>query len=225
MRAFLRRLVGPLRSWVYWQIMNQVRDTRVEGMGVSPRARIGRRAIVRRGSEVGADVVLGDFSYISGPRSYVEAARIGKFCSIARQVVIGPGNHDLSGVTTHPFPVSPDCGGLATSAKQETQTQKAPPIIGNDVWIGMNAIIMRGVTIGDGAVVAANSVVTRDVEPYTIVGGVPARPLKRRFSPEIAESLQRRQWWDWPDRVLAERLEVFRAPESFAQKYGMSIDD
>ena len=223
MRAFLRRLVGPLRSWVYWQIMNQVRDTRVEGMGVSPRARIGRRAIVRRGSEVGADVVLGDFSYISGPRSYVEAARIGKFCSIARQVVIGPGNHDLSGVTTHPFPVSPDCGGLATSAKQETQ--KAPPIIGNDVWIGMNAIVMRGVTIGDGAVVAANSVVTRDVEPYTIVGGVPARLLKRRFPPEIAESLQRSQWWDWPDRMLAERLEEFRAPESFAQKYGMSIDD
>jgi acetyltransferase-like isoleucine patch superfamily enzyme len=199
--------------------MNQVRDTRVESSGVSPRARIGRRAIVRRGSEVGADVVLGDFSYISGPRSYVEAARIGKFCSIARQVVIGPGDHDLSGVTTHPFPLSPAYGGLATSAKQ--QTQKAPPIIGNDVWIGMNAIIMRGVIIGDGVVVAANSVVSRDVEPYTIVGGIPARLLKRRFPAEIIEALQRSQWWDWPDRVLRERLEEFRTPLDFARKYGM----
>jgi acetyltransferase-like isoleucine patch superfamily enzyme len=223
MLELLRRLVRPLRSWAYWQVINQLRDTQVEGMGVSPRARIGRRAIVRRGTEVGADVVLGDFSYISGPRAYVEAARIGKFCSIARQVVIGPGDHDLSAVTTHPFTVSPAYGGLADVTKQEPQ--KPPPVIGNDVWIGMNAIVMRGVTIGDGAVVAANSVVTRDVEPYTIVGGVPARPLKRRFSPEIAEALQRSKWWDWPDRVLSERLAEFHAPEDFVRKYGMSIDD
>ncbi len=203
--------------------MNQLRNTPVEGMGVSPRARTGHRAIVRRGAEVGADVVHGDFSYISGPRSYVEAAWIGKYCSIARQVVIGPGDHDLSAVTTHPFPVSPAYGGLAVVTKQEAQ--KVPPVIGNDVWIGMNSIVMRGVTIGDGAVVAANSVVTRDVEPYTIVGGVPARPLKRRFSPEIAEALQRSRWWDWPDRTLSERLEEFRMTEDFARKYGTSIDE
>lgn len=222
MRALLIRFVGPMRSWGYLQVMNLMHETCVEGTGVSPRARIGRRAIVRRGTEVGADVILGDFSYISGPRSYVEAARIGKFCSIARQVVIGPGDHDLSAVTTHPFPVSPAYGGLAGVTKQEAQ--KAPPVIGNDVWIGINAIVMRGVTIGDGAVVAANSVVTRDVEPYTIVGGVPARYLKRRFPPEIAEALQRSRWWDWPDRILSKRLEEFREPENFVQKYGMRID-
>lgn len=218
MRARLRQLLGPLRAWVYWQIMNRLRDTRVEGSGVSPRARIGRRAIVRRGSEVGGDVVLGDYSYISGPRSYVETARIGKFCSIARQVVIGPGDHDLAAVTTHPFLVSPAYGGLAPVAR--AQVQKAPPVIGNDVWIGMNAIILRGVTIGDGAVVAANSVVTRDVAPYTIVGGNPARLLKRRFPPEVGEALQRSRWWDWPDHELTARLEDFRSAEVFAAKYG-----
>lgn len=222
MRSVLRKYVGPLRSWLYWQVMNLMRETCVEGTGVSPRARIGRRAIVRRGTEVGADVVLGDFSYISGPRSYVEAARIGKFCSIARQVVIGPGDHDLSAVTTHPFPVSPAHGGLARSVSP--QAQKPPTVIGNDVWIGMNAIVMRGVTIGDGAVVAANSVVTHDVEPYTIVGGIPARHLKHRFPPEIAEALQCSRWWDWSDDVLSERLEEFRKPEQFARNYGMDAE-
>lgn len=217
MRALLRRLIGPLRAWAYWQVMNRLRGTRVEGGGVSPRARIGRRAIVRRGSEVGADVVLGDFSYISGPRCYIESARIGKFCSVARQVVIGPGDHGLSTVTTHPFPLSPAYGGLARLAL--SLPQKAPPVIGNDVWIGMNAIIMRGVTIGDGAIVAASSVVTHDVEPYTIVGGAPARPLKRRFPPEIAEALSRSGWWDWPDSLLAERIDDFNSPKEFIRKY------
>ena len=218
MHTLLRRIAGPLRSWAFWRVMNLLRGTCVEGAGVSPRARIGRRAIVRRGAEVGADVVLGDFSYISGPRSYVEAARIGKFCSIARQVVIGPGDHDHSAVTTHPFPVSPSYGGIAPSTKP--QAQRAPPVIGNDVWIGINAIILRGVTIGDGAVVAANSVVTGDVEPYTVVGGVPARLLKRRFPPEIAEARRRSRWWDWPDAELSARIADFAAPAEFASKYG-----
>jgi virginiamycin A acetyltransferase len=221
MPKFLRHLATPLRTWAYWQVMNWVRGTRVEGSGVSPRARIGRRAIVRRGSEVGANVILGDFSYISGPRSYVETAQIGKFCSIARQVVIGPGDHDLAAVTTHPFPVSPEFGGIAPVSRAEPQ--KAPPVIGNDVWIGMNAVILRGVSIGDGAVIAASSVVTRDVEPYTIVGGAPARMLKRRFPPEIAEALLRSRWWDWPDEVLSQRLDEFRSPENFARKYGAEL--
>lgn len=218
MRAMLRQLIVPIQAWVYWQIMNRLRDTHVEKTGVSPRARIGRRAIVRRGSEVGGDVVLGDYSYISGPRAYVETAQIGKFCSIARQVVIGPGDHDLAAATTHPFPLSPAYGRLAPVAR--AAVQKAPPVIGNDVWIGMNAIILRGVAIGDGAVVAANSVVTRDVAPYTVVGGNPARLLKPRFPAEVAEALQRSRWWDWSDQELTARLEDFHSAEAFAAKYG-----
>ena len=99
MRSKLYRLAHKPFTWLYWVVMNRVRNTRVESISVSPRARIGTRAIVRAGTEVGPDVVLGAYSYISGPRSYVEAARIGKFCSIARQVTIGPGDHDLAGVS------------------------------------------------------------------------------------------------------------------------------
>jgi acetyltransferase-like isoleucine patch superfamily enzyme len=197
--------------------MNQLRDTRVEGAGVSPRARIGRHAIVRRGSEVEGDVILGDYSYISGPRSYVEAARIGKFCSIARQVVIGPGEHKLTAVTTHPFPVAPTYGGIAASARP--QTQKAPVVIGNDVWIGINAVILRGVTIGDGAVVAANAVVTRDVPPYTVVGGTPARRIKDRFAPEVVEALQRIRWWDWSEEDLRRTIDQFEDADAFVRLF------
>lgn len=211
MTSLTRHLASQLRSWAYWQLMNKLRGTEVEGGGVSPKAQIGRRAIVRRGSEVGADVVLGDYSYISGPRSYIEAARIGKFCSIARQVIIGPGDHDIHAVTTHPFPRSPAYGGLARVGV--ALPQKSPPVIGNDVWIGINSIVMRGVTIGNGAVIAANSVVTRDVAPYSIVGGIPARHLKQRFAPATQEALEKCEWWNWPDDKIAKNIDDFLTPE------------
>lgn len=195
MHALLRSFIGPIRSRVYWQVMNRMRETCVEGTGVSPKTCIGRRAIVRRGAEVYSDVTLGDFSYISGPRTYVESARIGKFCSIARQTVIGVGNHSL--VTTHPFLISPEFGGIVSARIAEQQ--RAAPVIGHDVWIGINSIVMRGVTIGDGAVVAANSVVTKNVDSY---------------------SIQRIHWWDWSESELRECVSDFDNQEEFIRKYG-----
>ena len=82
-------------------------------------------------------------------------------------------------------------------------------IVGNDVWIGHAAILLPGVTVGDGAVIAAGAVVSRDVPPYTIVGGVPARAIRQRFPDAVAESLRRIAWWDWPDEIIFERLERF----------------
>lgn len=217
MRSVLYRLARKPFTWLYWFVMNRVRNTRVESIGVSHRARIGRRAIVRAGTEVGPDVVLGDYSYISGPRSYVEAARIGKFCSIARQVTIGPGDHDLTGVSTHPFRLSPAYGGLVDTVVP--LKQKAPPVIGADVWIGMNAVIMRGVTVGDGAIVAANSVVTRDVPAFAVVGGVPAKVIRYRFSPEVIADLQQIRWWDWPESKLKQYIADFGNPDEFARAH------
>ena len=84
-------------------------------------------------------------------------------------------------------------------------------IVGNDVWIGHAAILLPGVTVGDGAVIAAGAVVSRDVEPYTIVGGVPARPIRKRFDDTVAHSLRRIAWWDWPDELIFEGLGDFRS--------------
>lgn len=197
--------------------MNMKRNHDVASWNVGRHARIGYKAIVREGVEMGNDVALGDYSYISGPRTYVESARIGKFCSIARQTVIGVGNHDHSLVTTHPFIISPEFGGLID--KSIMVQQKPAPVIGNDVWIGINSIIMRGVSIGDGAVVAANSVVTRDVPPYAIVGGVPAKLIRFRFSDEVICALINIRWWDWPESKLKEFIHDFDSPEEFAYNH------
>ncbi|MDO8982376.1 CatB-related O-acetyltransferase [Cypionkella sp.] len=198
--------------------MNRRRQHQVESWNVGRQARIGYRAIVRAGVEMGGDVVLGDYSYVSGPRSYVETARIGKFCSIARQVVIGPGNHDLDAVTTHPFPISPAFGGLV--AATQSQKQRPPRVIGNDVWIGINSVILRGATIGDGAVVAANSVVAGDVPAYAIVGGSPARLIRYRFDATTIAALQRIQWWDWSEDKLRSHAATFGDTAEFVRRFG-----
>lgn len=94
-----------------------------------------------------------------------------------------------------------------------------PVEIGNDVWIGWNAVIMPGVTIGDGAIVAAGAVVTHDVPCYAIVGGVPAKVIKKRFSDEIIKQLMKIKWWNWPDEKIKENLELFYKPEKFVEKF------
>jgi len=208
----------PVIMAAYWRLMNLRRRHTVQSWSVGRQARIGYRAIIRKGVEVGNDVVVGDYSYISGPRTYVESARIGKFCSIARQTVLGVGNHDHTLVSTHPFIIAPEFGGLIS--RRSAEVQRPAPVIGNDVWIGINSIIMRGVTIGDGAVVAANSVVTHDVPPYAIVGGVPARLIRLRFSDATIAALQRIRWWDWSEADLRDRAPAFRDPEEFVRRFG-----
>lgn len=197
--------------------MNKLRDHNVESRDVSFRARIGRRSIVRKDAYLGRDVSLGDFSYVSGPRTYVEAAQIGRFCSIARQTVIGVSGKDMGRVTTHDFITAPEYGGLTKTLRMPNQ--KPAPVIGNDVWIGIGAVIMRGVTIGDGAVIGANSVVTRDVSPYSVVGGNPTRHLRDRFPREQIDALLRICWWDWSPEVLAARVPEFFDISRFIEVY------
>lgn len=216
-RKLLRRMIRPMHLSFYWWTMNRLHCHTVEAWNVGIRVKVGRKAIIRSGAEIGSDVTIGDYSYISGPRTYVESARIGKFCSIARQTVIGVGNHDHTVVTTHPFFMSPEFGNIVET-KREMPQRKAP-VIGNDVWIGINSIVMRGVTIGDGAVIAANSVVTRDVPPYTIVGGAPAHHLKDRFPPDIVADLQNIRWWDWSDEELKSNVGYFLDTENFVKKF------
>lgn len=137
---------------------------------------------------------------------------IGKYCSIAcgARFLMNSANHALGSLSNYVFPIfyeEWDHGMQVT----EAWDRRGDIVIGNDVWIGYEAVILSGVTIGDGAVVAARSVVTRDVEPYTIVGGVPARPIRRRFDEETIDALLELRWWDWPPEKLTGSLRAIQA--------------
>ncbi len=137
---------------------------------------------------------------------------IGKFCSIAcgTKFLFNSANHRMNSLSTYPFPLFFEEWGLDRQDVADSWDNKGDIIIGNDVWIGYEAVIMAGVTIGDGAIVGTRAVVTKDVPPYTIVGGVPARPIKKRFSEETIERLLELQWWDWPPEKLAENIDLIQ---------------
>ena len=132
---------------------------------------------------------------------------IGKFCSIACGVrfLFNSANHTLHSLSNYTFPIFYEAWAHDMSPA-EAWNNKGDIIIGNDVWIGYEAVVLAGVTVGDGAVIGARAVVTRDVPPYTIVGGIPARAIRRRVSDETAETLLRLRWWDWPPEKIAAGL-------------------
>lgn len=165
---------------------------------------------------------IGDHSY--GTPSVIEksSARlsIGKFCSIASGVLIALGNHKTDGITTYPFASLRRFWPAMQNIAVEDHCSNGDVTIGNDVWIGYGVTILSGVTIGDGVVLAAESVVTKDVPPYAIVGGNPARVIKFRHSPADIEALLRIRWWDWDDSMLNERLPLMMTDTaSFIDKY------
>ena len=133
---------------------------------------------------------------------------IGKFCSIAcgAKFVFTSANHTLKSLSTYPFPLFWEEYGLEQKAVTQAWDKKGDIVIGNDVWIGYEAVIMSGVHIGNGAIIGTRAVVTKDVERYTIVGGVPAIPIKKRFDDETIEKLQSLCWWDWDKEQLREKL-------------------
>ncbi|MDD3409312.1 MAG: CatB-related O-acetyltransferase [Eubacteriales bacterium] len=133
---------------------------------------------------------------------------IGKFCSIAcgAKFLFNSANHSLSSLSTYPFPLFFEEWGLDKKDVAQAWDNKGDIVIGSDVWIGYEAVILAGVTIGDGAVIGARAVVTRDVPPYAIVGGVPARLIRRRFPDDAVEALLRLRWWDWPKDKIAAHL-------------------
>lgn len=137
--------------------------------------------------------------------------KIGKYCSIAcgAKFIFNSANHTLSSLSTYPFPLFFEEWGLDKKDVTKSWDNKGDIVIGNDVWIGYEAIILSGVTIGDGAIIGARAVVTKDVPPYTIVGGVPAKAIKKRFSEDTISRLLDIKWWDWPeDRVSINLKEI-----------------
>lgn len=167
------------------------------------------------------NIFVGDYTYYDDPvdptafeRSNVlfnwpefgDSLYIGKFCSIASgvQFIMGSANHRISSISTYPFNVFGGAWAENTPPHLSQLPFKGDTVIGNDVWIGRDSVIMPGVKIGDGAIIAAYSVVVKDIEPYTVAGGNLARPIKKRFDEELIELLLKLQWWDFePEKLFA----------------------
>lgn len=167
------------------------------------------------------NIIVGEYTYYDDPAGAEDFERhvthhypflgdrliIGKFCAIARGIefVMNGANHRMASVTTYPFNIMGG-GWEAFTPSVEELPFKGDTVVGNDVWIGQDVTVMPGVRIGDGAVVAARSVVTRDVPAYAVVGGNPAKVIRMRFGEDVIERLVRLKWWDWPVERITEKM-------------------
>ena len=135
---------------------------------------------------------------------------IGKYCSIAcgAKFMFTSGNHKMKSFSTYPFPIFFEEWGLDIANITDAWDNNGDIVIGNDVWIGYEAIIMQGVHIGDGAIIGTRAIVTKDVPSYTIVGGIPAKTIKKRFPEDVIEKLNKLQWWNWDDETVQRNLHV-----------------
>ena len=160
-----------------------------------------------------------DYSYTAGDVNIIYS-EIGKFCSIASHVRLNPGNHPMWRVTQHHMTYRRKQFGFGDDDHAFFDWRRQHKcVIGHDVWIGHGAIIMPGVQIGTGAVVGSSAVVTKDVEPYAVVAGVPAKHIRRRFSDEVIEKLLAIAWWDWPRDIIEARFADLEDIERFVEKY------
>ena len=171
-----------------------------------------KSVITRPNIEVGDFTIYNDF--INDPREFEknnvlyhypinhDRLIIGKFCSIAcgAKFIFNCANHTLKSLSTYTFPLFFEEWDLPKSEVATAWDNKGDIVIGNDVWI--DAVIMAGVTIGDGAIIGTRAVVAKDVEPYSIVGGIPAKEIRKRFSPDIIARLRKLQWWNWPPEKI-----------------------
>lgn len=173
-----------------------------------------KSVITRQNIEVGDFTIYNDF--VNDPRDFEknnvlhhypinhDRLIIGNFCSIAcgAKFIFNCANHTLKSLSTYTFPLFFEEWGLQKSEVASAWDNKGDIVIGNDVWIGYEAVIMAGVNIGDGAIIGTRAVVTKDVEPYSIVGGIPAKEIRKRFAPDIMTRLQKLQWWNWPPEKI-----------------------
>lgn len=174
------------------------------------------------------NIIVGDYTiyndFVNDPRDFEknnvlyhypingDKLIIGRFCSIAcgAKFMFTSGNHTLKSLSNYTFPVFFDEWNLPVSEIATAWDNKGDIIIGNDVWIGYEAVIMPGVKIGDGAIIGTRAVVTKDVEPYTIVGGVPAKPIRKRFDEATIEKLLKLEWWNWSKEKIQANLPLIR---------------
>ena len=183
-----------------------------------------RQTVYLNSVVTGENIEVGDYTiyndFVNDPRDFEknnvlyhypingDKLKIGRFCSIAcgAKFLFTSGNHALKSLSTYTFPIFFDEWGLDAKNIRDAWDNKGDTVIGNDVWIGYEAIIMPGVKIGDGAIVGTRAVVTGDVPPYTIVGGVPAKPIRKRFDDDTIRALENLRWWDWEREKIARSI-------------------
>ncbi len=182
-----------------------------------------KNVITESGIEIGDYTIYNDF--VNDPRDFEknnvlyhypingDKLKVGKFCSIAcgAKFLFTSANHKMHSISTYPFPIFFEEWGLDVTNITSAWDNKGDIVIGNDVWIGYEAIVLSGVTIGDGAIIGTRAVVTKDVPPYTIVGGIPAKPIRKRFSDEVISKLLELQWWNWPENRIKENIDVIQS--------------
>lgn len=180
------------------------------------------KVITRENVEVGEYTIYNDFT--DDPKNFErnnllyhypinrDRLLIGRFCSIAcgAKFLFNSANHTMRSLANYTFPLFGEEWNIDKREITSAWDNKGDIVVGNDVWIGYEAVILAGVRIGDGAVIGARAVVTRDVPPYTVVGGVPAKELKKRFDDDTVTALLEMQWWNWPHERLVEALPMIR---------------
>ncbi len=197
---FLRQLRLKFRVQKKYGKRNNINTTRI-GAGVSLGKKWGG-VYLAENVEVRENVTIGDYSYCNKGTIIYKDSQIGNYCSIGYNVAIGPPEHPLSFYSTSPNAYRYD--EIRELCPWPNDDITSPVVIGNDVWIGSNAIILQGCKVGDGSVVAAGAVVTHDVEPYTIVGGVPAKKIEDRFPSDLKKKLLENQWWNHDRKWISE---------------------
>ena len=177
----------------------------------------------------GPNIQVGDYTmyhdFVHDPRDFEknqvlyhypingDKLKIGKFCSIAcgATFLFTSANHTLRSLSTYPFPIFFEEWGLDKKGIRSAWDNKGDIVIGNDVWIGYQAVILSGVTVGDGAIIGTRALVTKDVPPYTIVGGVPAKPIRKRFDQATITQLEALRWWDWDAEKIRRNLPAIQS--------------
>jgi hypothetical protein len=167
-------------------------------------AHISEYVLIAKGASI-LNSYIGQYTSV-GRNTKISNSIVGKFNSISWDATIGATSHPLKNVSTHAFAYVPYVGNFVSTRNQLIKECR----LGNDVWIGCHSVILPGVEIGDGAVVGAGAVVTKNVPPYAIVVGVPAKVIRYRFSDEIIKQLQYIKWWDWPRHIIKENIYLFQ---------------
>ena len=195
-----------------------------------------KNVITRPNIEVGDYTMYNDF--VNDPKKFEQnnvlyqypinhdRLIIGKFCSIAcgAKFLFNSANHTMASLSTYPFPLFFEEWELEKKNVTEAWDNKGDIIIGNDVWIGYEAVILAGVTIGDGAIIGTRAVVTKDVPPYSIVGGVPAKSIRKRFDDETIVELLRLKWWDWSEEKIAQNIQAIKSGQVLPEMQTANID-